>query len=169
MPDLVASLELIASEGPGALHTGELADLISRDVTDRGGLLTPADLAAYRPVVRPALVSRTARLGARHDPATLGRGRLPGCDAPPAARASRARTRSTPTMSSRSSAPCSGTGSTSWTMRPTSVEAAAGVPRARRPRPPRRPGVRLDGARLGDGPLRDGVRGDVLVRATARG
>ena len=59
MPDLVASLELIASEGPGALHTGELAELISRDVTDRGGLLTPADLAAYRPVVRPALVSRT--------------------------------------------------------------------------------------------------------------
>jgi len=59
MPDLVASLEVIASEGPGALHTGELADLISRDVISRGGLLTPADLAAYRPVVRPALVSRT--------------------------------------------------------------------------------------------------------------
>src|SRR3954469_4051234 len=58
MPDLVASLELIATEGPGVLHHGELADLISRDVSARGGLLTRADLAAYRPVVRPALVSR---------------------------------------------------------------------------------------------------------------
>src|SRR5580765_7698774 len=36
MPDLVASLELIASDGPGVLHDGELADLISRDVTARG-------------------------------------------------------------------------------------------------------------------------------------
>jgi gamma-glutamyltranspeptidase/glutathione hydrolase len=59
MPDLVASLELIAADGPRALHHGELAELISRDVTARGGLLTHADLAAYEPVVRPALVSRT--------------------------------------------------------------------------------------------------------------
>ena len=58
MPDLVASLELIAADGPGVLHHGELAELISRDVTGRGGLLTQADLAAYEPVVRPALVSR---------------------------------------------------------------------------------------------------------------
>jgi gamma-glutamyltranspeptidase/glutathione hydrolase len=58
MPDLVRSLEVIASEGPRALHRGELARLISDDVTDRGGLLSPADLAAYRPVVRPSLVSR---------------------------------------------------------------------------------------------------------------
>src|SRR4051795_9845205 len=58
MPDLVASLELIATDGPEVLHHGELADLISRDVSARGGLLTRADLAAYRPVVRPALVSR---------------------------------------------------------------------------------------------------------------
>ena len=58
MPDLVASLELIAREGPGVLHRGELAEQISRDVTARGGLLTEADLAAYQPVVRPALVSR---------------------------------------------------------------------------------------------------------------
>src|SRR4029078_10653428 len=51
-------LELIAAEGPGVLHRGELAELISRDVSDRGGLLTLEDLAAYEPVVRPALVSR---------------------------------------------------------------------------------------------------------------
>ena len=58
MPDLVASLELIADRGPAVLHHGELAELISDDVTARGGLLTRADLAAYEPVVRPALVSR---------------------------------------------------------------------------------------------------------------
>ncbi len=58
MPDLIASLELIAADGPDALHRGELAELISRDVTERGGLLSHADLAAYEPVVRPALVSR---------------------------------------------------------------------------------------------------------------
>jgi gamma-glutamyltranspeptidase/glutathione hydrolase len=60
MPDLVASLELIAAEGPEVLHRGELAELISSDVLERGGLLTRADLAEYRPVVRPALVSRAA-------------------------------------------------------------------------------------------------------------
>jgi gamma-glutamyltranspeptidase/glutathione hydrolase len=58
VPDLAQSLELIARQGPDALHRGDLADLIARDVLARGGLLGPADLAAYRPVVRPALVTR---------------------------------------------------------------------------------------------------------------
>jgi gamma-glutamyltranspeptidase/glutathione hydrolase len=58
LPDLVRSLQLIADEGPSALHTGELARLISVDVTARGGLLGMADLAEYRPVVRPALAVR---------------------------------------------------------------------------------------------------------------
>lgn len=53
--DLAASLELIAAEGASALHTGDLGRLISDDVLARGGLLTRADLAAYRPVIRPAL------------------------------------------------------------------------------------------------------------------
>jgi gamma-glutamyltranspeptidase/glutathione hydrolase len=57
LPDLVRSLELIAEQGPRVLHTGELARLISADVRARGGLLGMADLAAYRPVVRPALVT----------------------------------------------------------------------------------------------------------------
>lgn len=57
LPDLVGSLELIADEGPSALHTGDLARLISADVLDRGGILGPDDLAAYRPVVRPSLLS----------------------------------------------------------------------------------------------------------------
>ena len=60
MPDLVASLEVVAAEGPRALHEGDLAEQVSRDVAERGGLLTRADLTAYQPVVRPALVSRAA-------------------------------------------------------------------------------------------------------------
>jgi gamma-glutamyltranspeptidase/glutathione hydrolase len=60
LPDLVRSLEVIAEQGPDALHTGELARLISADVIERGGLLGMADLAAYRPVVRPALITRMA-------------------------------------------------------------------------------------------------------------
>jgi gamma-glutamyltranspeptidase / glutathione hydrolase len=58
VPDLAESLELIAADGPEVLHQGELAELISRDVLDRGGLLSREDLSAYRPVVRPALVTR---------------------------------------------------------------------------------------------------------------
>ncbi len=56
LPDLVRSLESIADEGASALHTGELARLISADVISRGGVLGVADLAAYRPVVRPPLI-----------------------------------------------------------------------------------------------------------------
>jgi gamma-glutamyltranspeptidase/glutathione hydrolase len=58
LPDLAQSLEMIGEEGPSALHTGELARLISADVIGRGGMLAMTDLAAYRPVVRPALVTR---------------------------------------------------------------------------------------------------------------
>lgn len=58
LPDLVRSLETIAEKGPNALHQGELARRISADVIGRGGMLGMADLAAYQPVVRPALVSR---------------------------------------------------------------------------------------------------------------
>jgi len=57
LPDLAASLELIAADGAAALHTGELARLISDDVIRRGGILGAADLADYRPVVRPSLLS----------------------------------------------------------------------------------------------------------------
>ena len=58
LPDLVRSLELIAEQGPSALYTGELARLISADVIARGGLLGTADLAEYRPALRPALAVR---------------------------------------------------------------------------------------------------------------
>jgi gamma-glutamyltranspeptidase / glutathione hydrolase len=58
LPDLVTSLRLIADEGASTLHTGELARLITDDVLDRGGILGPVDLASYRPVVRPSLLTR---------------------------------------------------------------------------------------------------------------
>ena len=58
MPDLAATLEIVAGQGPRAMHEGDLARAISTDVFARGGLLGVADLAAYRPVVRPSLVSR---------------------------------------------------------------------------------------------------------------
>ena len=57
MPDLAASLELVAADGAAALHTGEIARLISEDVLRRGGILGATDLADYRPVVRPSLLS----------------------------------------------------------------------------------------------------------------
>lgn len=57
LPDLVDSLQLVADQGPAALHTGELAHLIGTDVRRRGGLLGVEDLAAYRPVVRDCLVT----------------------------------------------------------------------------------------------------------------
>jgi gamma-glutamyltranspeptidase/glutathione hydrolase len=57
VPDLADALELIAAEGPSALHTGDLARLVAADVLARGGILGEDDLASYRPVVRPALAS----------------------------------------------------------------------------------------------------------------
>jgi gamma-glutamyltranspeptidase/glutathione hydrolase len=58
VPDLADALEQVAGEGPDVLHVGDLARLIGTDVLRRGGILGPDDLAAYRPVVRPSLVSR---------------------------------------------------------------------------------------------------------------
>ncbi len=52
---LAESLELIAAEGADAMYTGELARLITTDMTAHEGLVTAADLAAYRAVPRPAL------------------------------------------------------------------------------------------------------------------
>lgn len=52
---LAETLERIAANGPAEMHTGETARAIARDVQNRGGLLSLADLSAYQPVVRPAL------------------------------------------------------------------------------------------------------------------
>ncbi len=54
-PDLAAALELIGAEGADVAYTGAIGQALADDVHERGGLLTGEDLAAYRPVVRPAL------------------------------------------------------------------------------------------------------------------
>jgi len=54
-PDLADTLEQIAVEGARSLYTGDLAARIAADSDARGGLVTAADLAAYRAVVRTPL------------------------------------------------------------------------------------------------------------------
>ncbi|HET7475769.1 MAG TPA: gamma-glutamyltransferase [Dermatophilaceae bacterium] len=56
-PDLAAALSRVGERGWAELYTGELGEALAADMAARGGLLTRADLAAYRAVVRPALVS----------------------------------------------------------------------------------------------------------------
>ena len=51
-PDLATTLEQICEEGARSLYTGDLAARIAADSEARGGLVTAADLAAYRAVVR---------------------------------------------------------------------------------------------------------------------
>ncbi|MDX6251831.1 MAG: gamma-glutamyltranspeptidase / glutathione hydrolase [Kribbellaceae bacterium] len=58
IPELAEALELIAEAGAETLYTGELADLLVRDIADNEGILTAEDLAAYEAVVRPALIVR---------------------------------------------------------------------------------------------------------------
>lgn len=54
---LARTLEQVGAEGWQTLYTGDLARAIDADMRERGGLLGLADLAAYRPVVRPGLRS----------------------------------------------------------------------------------------------------------------
>lgn len=74
VPDLAHSLELVARHGAQELFTGELGHAIAEDIVDRGGILGPADLAAYSPVTRPALTARMERwtLGTNPPPAVGG-------------------------------------------------------------------------------------------------
>jgi gamma-glutamyltranspeptidase / glutathione hydrolase len=55
--ELAAVLARIAEQGAAAFHTGKTADLIIREMQRGGGLVTAADLADYRPVVRKPLRS----------------------------------------------------------------------------------------------------------------
>ncbi|WP_139981504.1 gamma-glutamyltransferase [Nocardioides litoris] len=57
VPGLADALLEVAAD-PRALHVGDLARAVAHDVVERGGLLSTADLAAFQPVVRPALTSR---------------------------------------------------------------------------------------------------------------
>ena len=51
-PDLGDALEAIAQEGPGHLYGGDLGRRISAWIAERGGLLAPADFAAYEVIER---------------------------------------------------------------------------------------------------------------------
>lgn len=50
--NLAHSLQLIARQGPDAFYKGEIADEIAGEMAQHGGLITKADLAAYRAVER---------------------------------------------------------------------------------------------------------------------
>jgi gamma-glutamyltranspeptidase/glutathione hydrolase len=51
-PDLALTLRLIADQGPDAFYTGPIADLLVAEMKMGGGLITKADLAAYKAVER---------------------------------------------------------------------------------------------------------------------
>lgn len=53
--DLATTLEAIRQQGPDAFYTGRIAEAIAASVTRAGGIMTPADLAAYKPVLRSPL------------------------------------------------------------------------------------------------------------------
>ena len=52
LPELGDLLERVGDEGPGFVYRGDVAAALSEWVLERGGLLTPDDLAAYRPLER---------------------------------------------------------------------------------------------------------------------
>lgn len=55
LPDLAATLERYAKEGPKAVTTGPVAAAVEKAARANGGILTAADLAAYKPVWRQPL------------------------------------------------------------------------------------------------------------------
>ncbi|UWU92815.1 gamma-glutamyltransferase [Bradyrhizobium sp. CB1015] len=50
--DLAETLAAVAALGPRGFYEGPVADKLAKAVTDAGGIMTPADLKAYQPVVR---------------------------------------------------------------------------------------------------------------------
>src|SRR5262249_55010676 len=48
LKDLGRTLRLIAENGPDAFYTGELAELLEKEMKAGGGLITKADLSAYK-------------------------------------------------------------------------------------------------------------------------
>jgi gamma-glutamyltranspeptidase / glutathione hydrolase len=52
-PDLARTLSLIADRGADAFYRGPIATLIADEMRRTGGLISEADLAAYRPIERP--------------------------------------------------------------------------------------------------------------------
>jgi len=57
-PDLARTLRAIAEQGPQAFYEGDIATAIEAEMRSGGGLITRADLAAYRPIEREVLRGR---------------------------------------------------------------------------------------------------------------
>ena len=57
-PELARTLTAIGEQGPGYLYRGPPAEAIARTVGDHRGIITPADLAAYRPTWREPIRAR---------------------------------------------------------------------------------------------------------------
>jgi gamma-glutamyltranspeptidase/glutathione hydrolase len=55
IPDLADSLEAIAARGADEFYRGELGRRIGEDLSERGSLITPGDMAAYRTAIRRPL------------------------------------------------------------------------------------------------------------------
>ncbi|MBA3397374.1 MAG: gamma-glutamyltransferase [Deltaproteobacteria bacterium] len=55
IPELAATLERIAANGPDGFYKGPTAEAIAAEMKRGGGLITTADLAAYKPVWREPL------------------------------------------------------------------------------------------------------------------
>lgn len=51
-PDLAKTLKAIQKNGPDAFYKGKIADLIVKEMEAGDGLISKADLAAYKPVIR---------------------------------------------------------------------------------------------------------------------
>ena len=58
IPELANSLRIIAEQGSDAFYTGEIGQRIAREVQAHGGLLTAADLQAYRALPRSPICIR---------------------------------------------------------------------------------------------------------------
>lgn len=56
--ELARTLQRIADRGAAGFYTGRTADLIAAEMRRGGGLITPEDLAAYRPQWRDPLLAR---------------------------------------------------------------------------------------------------------------
>lgn len=68
IPHLAGTLARIAEYGARDAYTGELADRLVADMAARGGAVSAADLAAYRPLPRRPLPIRAGRWSLRTNP-----------------------------------------------------------------------------------------------------
>ncbi|MGE5157816.1 MAG: gamma-glutamyltransferase, partial [Gemmatimonas sp.] len=51
-PELAATLEAIAAQGPDGFYRGAVAAKLAKAVSDAGGIMTPEDLKSYQAVIR---------------------------------------------------------------------------------------------------------------------